>query len=70
MTDAEIQGRLRALAEYYIALVEAMRTGQYADDVEWRALQRAHAGSRRAAAPDGDDAGERYVCALPGSAED
>ncbi len=30
--DIETQGRLRAFAEWYVTLVEAMRTGQYADD--------------------------------------
>ena len=38
MTELEVQGRLRMLAGEYVALVEAMQTGQYADDAEWRTL--------------------------------
>lgn len=31
-------GRVRALAAEYVALVEVMRNGQYADHDEWQAL--------------------------------
>ncbi|HEU5013355.1 MAG TPA: hypothetical protein VFT66_12525 [Roseiflexaceae bacterium] len=34
----EQTGRLRALAEEYVTLVEAMRGGQYADSDEWQRM--------------------------------
>ena len=37
MSD-EVAGRLRALAEEYVTLVEAMRGGQYVDSDEWQRL--------------------------------
>ena len=36
--DAETTSRLYTLAAEYIALVEAMRGGQYADSDEWQRL--------------------------------
>jgi hypothetical protein len=38
MDDTQTHGRLVALAEEYVGYVEAMRTGQFADDEEWRRL--------------------------------
>jgi hypothetical protein len=36
--DQDLAGRIRALAEEYVQLVDAMRGGQYADEGEWQQL--------------------------------
>lgn len=38
MATEEHAARVRTLAEEYVALVEAMRSGQYADSEEWHRL--------------------------------
>lgn len=38
MEEAEGQARLRTLAGEYVDYVQAMRTGQFEDDEEWRRL--------------------------------
>lgn len=38
MEESQTQARLLILAEEYVSYVEAMRTGQFADDEEWRTL--------------------------------
>jgi hypothetical protein len=38
MSDSAIQGRIRTLAAEYVELVDQMRSGQYADDEEYRTL--------------------------------
>jgi hypothetical protein len=38
LMDDAVVARLRLLAEEYVTLVEAMRSGQYADSDEWQQL--------------------------------